>query len=349
VDEEASMPRAPHTPVTGGAVTSQGAPATTAESPVDSGGDGPGPWNGTRFQRIHVSYNRLEWWYGHLAVALSRRVEVVDCPMARFNQPGHAVEADLRSLIHDRDAERSFYIGSIDQLFAGLPDLPLRSAIWTDYLVSMNSNLLSSLRLFDVVFAAQKDSVPFLKRSGMTQVEWLPFAFDTTLRNEPTAEKVYDIGFVGSLELPATRVERVEVLRHLERKYRLNNYRVPVFGDDMMRVYNQSRIVVNIPVPGGFNMRTFEALASGALLLTKRVGNGQDDLFKEGTHLVAYRDTADLIDKVDYYLRHERERREIADAGRREVLAWHTYDHRAARVLDTMERAAPGRARGPAW
>jgi hypothetical protein len=297
----------------------------------------------TRFTRAYLSHNRLEWWFGHLAIALSRHLEVVERPMVRFNQPGHAVEADVTSLIDAGDHERAFYMGSLDQLFAGLADLPLRSAVWIDSPVSLSLDLLPRISLFDVVFSAQKDSVAALTAAGLTQVEWLPFAFDATLRNEPGADKVYDIGFVGSLDYPATRAERVDVLGRLERRYRLNDYRQPVFGDEMMRVYNQSRLVVNIPWPGGFNMRTFEALASGAMLLTKAVGNGQADLFTDGTHLVTYGDFSDLADKVDYYLTHEAERQQIASAGMRAVLAEHTYDHRAARLLEVVERASRAR------
>jgi hypothetical protein len=297
-----------------------------------------------RFRRAYISHNRLEWWNGHLATALGQMLEVVECPMARFNQMGHPVEADLTRLIDGGARDDAFYLGSLDQLFLGLGDLDMRTATWTDVLLPANRKSLPCLRLFDVVFATQKDSVPALARAGISRVEWLPFAFDTTLRNEPQAEKVYDVGFVGSLESPATRAERLAVLGRLERRYRTNDYRRAAFGEDMMRVYNQSRIVVNIPVPGGFNMRTFEALASGALLVTKAVGNGQDELFRNGTHLVTYRDPAELIDKIDYYLAHDRERQELACAGRREVLAKHTYRHRAERILDVMTGASRTRA-----
>lgn len=294
-------------------------------------------------RRAYVSYNRLEWWCGHLATALARHVEVVACPMERYSQPGHPVLSDINQLI-DLEERRAFYLGSVDQLFLNIADLPIPTCTWVDFFFPNSLNFLPCLRLFDVVFCSQKDSIPGLEQAGLGRVEWLPFALDTTLRNEPETEKVYDIGFVGSLQLPATRDERVDVLGRLERKYRMNDYRVPVFGDDMMRVYNQSRIVINIPACEGLNMRTFETLASGALLLTKPVGNGQDELFKDGTHLVTYHSEQDLADKIDYYLRHDREREEIASAGRREVLAKHTYDHRAARVLDVMV-ASPARTR----
>ena len=293
----------------------------------------------TRFSRAYVSYNGSEWWCGHLAQALSRALEVTPCPMARPNQPGHRVDADVTQLVCAHDEGTAFYLGSLDQLFRGVADLAMPTGIWADYFETMSRTFLPTLKLFDVVFCTQLDSIRSLRRSGIGRVEWLPFAFDTTMHNDPGAAKKFDVGFVGNLDLPPTRAERVEILGRLENKYRLNNYRQPAFGDDMLRVYNQSRIVLNIPALGGLNMRTFEALASGALLLTKRVGNGQDSLFKEGRHLVTYRDHDDLTDKVNYYLRHERERQEMAAAGMREVLERHTYAHRAARVLEVMAQA----------
>ena len=297
-----------------------------------------------RFSRAYLSHNRMEWWFGHLTTALARHVEIVACPMVRFNQPGHRVDADLSTLI-DADGQPSFYLGSSDQLFGGITELRMPTAIWSDYIPQSPAPVPAYFRLFDVVFYTQKDIGPVLRQAGLSQAEWLPFAFDATLRNDPDAERIYDIGFVGSLEQPATRAERVQVLARLEGKYRLNDYRRAAFGDDMMRVYNQSRIAVNVPVPGGFNMRTFEAMAAGALLLTRAVGNGQEDFFRDGVHLVTYRDSDDLIDKVDYFLRNDAERREIAANGMREVLARHTYDHRAAQLLETMTKSTPARAR----
>jgi hypothetical protein len=286
----------------------------------------------------------MEWWFGHLATALARHLQVVECPMVRFNQPGHRVDADVSTLI-DANGHPSFYLGSSDQLFGGITELAMPTAIWSDYLPQAPAPVPAYFRLFDVVFYTQKDIGSALRHAGLSQAEWLPFAFDTNLRNDPDTERVYDVGFVGSLEQPATRDERIHVLSCLERKYRLNDYRRPAFGDDMMRVYNRSRIAVNVPVPGGFNMRTFEAMASGALLMTKAVGNGQQDLFTDGVHFVTYRNSDDLLDKVDYFLRNDAERRGIAANGMREVMARHTYDHRAARVLEVMAEASPARAR----
>jgi hypothetical protein len=221
--------------------------------------------------------------------------------------------------------------------------------VWTDYIDEYNRVLIPLHRLFDQVFTTMKDSVEVLRREGCRNVSWLPYGFDTSIRNEPEREKIYDVAFVGSLDLPNTKDERRDILGSLEGKYRLNDYRKPVFGDELIRTYNQARIVVNIPlrVAGGFNMRFFEAMASGALLLTKDLGYSRADLFQPGLHFVTYRDRADLMDKVEYYLRNDRERIGIAESGMTEVLSKHTYEHRATEVLQVMESGLCRNGRSP--
>ncbi len=296
-------------------------------------------------RRAIVSCNPLEWWNTHLNQSLSRRIEVVDYSIARPNKIGYPVETNICDLVGSEDAGSTFYLGSLDQLFAGIQDLHLRTAIWTDYLEAANHPFRPCLQLFDVVLCSQRSAIADLERAGIRQVVWLPFAYDTTLMSDPTRDKLYDVAFVGSLNLPPSRRERSEILGRLAGRFRCNDYCTPVFGIDMMRVYNQARIVVNIPAPGSFNMRTFEALASGAMLLTKAVGSGQEVLFEDGHHLVTYQDANDLISKVEYYLKHDVERERIAAAGMKEVLAKHTYEHRVARVLEVVSGASPTRSR----
>ncbi len=53
-------------------------------------------------------------------------------------------------------------------------------------------------------------------------------------------------------------------------------------------------------------------MASGALLITDRIANGQSDLFENKTHLVEYVDDNDLIEIADFYLHSDSERDRIA-------------------------------------
>jgi len=108
------------------------------------------------------------------------------------------------------------------------------------------------------------------------------------------------------------------------------------FRTEMARTFSASRIVFNDAVKRDLNMRVFEALASGALLLTDRApGSGLDEMFVDREHLVLYDDT-DVEALAAYYLEHEDERLDIAARGRAEVLRWHTYDHRARALVDAV-------------
>ncbi len=81
--------------------------------------------------------------------------------------------------------------------------------------------------------------------------------------------------------------------------------------------YNQAAITFNHSLNGDFNLRVFEALASGGFLLTEKLQPqaGLDAVFKDGEHLVCYNDKEDLINKCRYYLENTEERNQIAHAG----------------------------------
>lgn len=59
--------------------------------------------------------------------------------------------------------------------------------------------------------------------------------------------------------------------------------------------------------------------------------------FEDGKELVVYEDFQDLYRKIDYYLSHERERREIARAGRRKVGERFSYRQGVGAMVRTLE------------
>ncbi len=107
----------------------------------------------------------------------------------------------------------------------------------------------------------------------------------------------------------------------------------------LRRAYNRARISVNVTRAHGrssLNMRVYEAMACGSLMITDDKPDTRA-LFCDGEHLVIYRDERDLRRKVDYYLSHEDERRAIADAGMRKVHAEHTYDLRLKAIEPVLD------------
>ena len=183
-------------------------------------------------------------------------------------------------------------------------------------------------RLFDFVFIAQRQYLPDFTDAGCPEVHWLPLACDPDLHRKLDVEKKYDVGFAGSIN--SSHMRRRELLERLSQHFAVRFDRC--FLDDMVKLFNESRIVFNNALKDDMNMRVFEALACGSLLVTDRAnGSGLEELFRDGEHLVIY-DDAKLIDTVRYYLEHEDLGERIARRGREQVLARHTYAHRAAEI-----------------
>jgi spore maturation protein CgeB len=80
----------------------------------------------------------------------------------------------------------------------------------------------------------------------------------------------------------------------------------------------------------------YEALACRSFLLV----DSQKDvksLFQDGKHLVIFKNTEDLHQKITYYLNKPDERKKIARQGFEEVVRNHTYLHRMQEMFSVIE------------
>jgi tetratricopeptide (TPR) repeat protein/glycosyltransferase involved in cell wall biosynthesis len=188
-------------------------------------------------------------------------------------------------------------------------------------------------RQFDFVFLAQKAYVEPMKAAGCAQVFWLPLGCDPEIHGQQNRDEKYDVGFVGSLTTAHER--RKKLLDRIDEHFSLHCDRK--FMDEMAEVFSQCRIVFNEAVNNDLNMRVFEVLCSGRLLITDEApGSGLNELFQDNKHLVIYNED-NLIERIRYYLDHPDERLRIAREGCEEVLKRHTYDHRAKFMLETLD------------
>lgn len=215
-------------------------------------------------------------------------------------------------------------------------DLPkhLRPSAWWAIDTHLNFDLcLRKAQHCDLVFSAQRDGTMRFRQEGIAAT-WLPLACDPKFHQPHDVEKKLDWCFVGHL-LPGVRVELIE---RLQAEFP-SGFVGQRFFEQMASTYSASRLVFNRSVRNDVNMRVFEALACGSLLITNDLAeNGQSELFQDGIHLSTYRGPAELLDKFHYYLAREFEREQIARQGRAEVLAKHTYRHRMEMVLSAFGR-----------
>lgn len=200
--------------------------------------------------------------------------------------------------------------------------------------------------LFDHVFVYHRNYIPFLRQHPSEYIHWLPYACDLELFRPLPVERDLDVAFVGQLN----NAERKHVMRTIASRWIVNEQRY-YLQEEIPNIYSRAKIVVNLPLKDDLNFRFFEAMSCGALLLTRRIANGQEVLFEEGVHFAAFETESELYEKIDYYLKHDIERNAIAAAGLAEIQAHHRIEQRLKQIVDTVTQmpqlAAPIRRMKP--
>lgn len=189
-------------------------------------------------------------------------------------------------------------------------------------------------RLFDQVFLYQKNYLPSFNDHPKDAVHWLPYACDTEFFRDLGMPRDIDVAFIG--KLMGRGSDRRRAIEHLSRKYKVNEQRYYA-QEEISHVYSRAKMVLNIPLADDLNFRFFEALSCGALLLTKRIHNGQEELFEEDVDYVGFSSTEDMLAKVDHYLNNSADRERIATSGYAKIRAGHTLEIRIQRLLELIQ------------
>jgi hypothetical protein len=223
---------------------------------------------------------------------------------------------------------------------------------------SSNGWIIKSIPIYDVYLTWGKLLLDQIRMAGAKRVEYLPFASDTEyhypvdLIAKDKEEYCTDVAFVGNWEQ-----ERENWLSKLEDfnmtiwgtdywKTRCKNKFLqkcwqgrPAYGEEMAKVCMSSKINLNIlrvQNKGAHNMRTFEIPACGGFMLHER-SDEVLELFEEGKDVACFSTPQELKEKINYYLNHEEERMQMAEAGHKKTAIRYTYLCRAKRILELYE------------
>jgi hypothetical protein len=167
-------------------------------------------------------------------------------------------------------------------------------------------------------------------------------------------DKRYDVTFIGS-----PHGKRFEYVKFLVK----SGIEVRVFGKgwdkyadlkkhwggyltaaNMLKVISQSRINLNFlwtsrdPNRTTIKGRTMEIPACRSFQLSNYTDELANYGFKDGVNITTFRDKQEMLDKVRYYLRHEKERETIADNAYKFVLDKHTWTQRFAQVFKRIDQ-----------
>lgn len=205
--------------------------------------------------------------------------------------------------------------------------------------------------LFDHVFVFHPGYDLKFREAGHPGAHFLPHAVDAELFEDNAQERNYDVGWVGQVHGPIYRKREI-ILPMLSESFRMNDFARRYSLKEMAKVYSQSKVVVNIgrdDFPQDANLRTFEAMGAGALLIASLPSELTQIGFEAGVHFIGYREVEEIKPLVRKYLGEDSARQHIADAARAKVLREHTYDQRVRRLLEQVEGCnrkllAPARA-----
>jgi|694.fasta_scaffold21898_8 spore maturation protein CgeB len=110
---------------------------------------------------------------------------------------------------------------------------------------------------------------------------------------------------------------------------------------EALEVLKKSKICLNSSpfFKNGTHERLFLGAACNCLMLTTDTLWIQNH-FKIGQELLVYEPLkwADVNEKINYYLAHESERKEMAQKGRNKVMQNHTWDHRVREFLEQLSK-----------
>lgn len=149
-----------------------------------------------------------------------------------------------------------------------------------------------------------------------------------------------------------TEQERLRLLKRVSEAYSLDLYTASDFSPlpranyrglaksttEMPKIFHLSKINLNFtskPIRTGLPLRLWDILGAGGFALT----NFQSEIpeyFEVGKDLDIYASEEELMEKIQYYLEHEKERQAIAESGYRKAKEQYSLELRVKQILKTV-------------
>lgn len=232
-------------------------------------------------------------------------------------------------------------------------------------------HLKAGLPLYDINFVYRQSNIEDVRSRGGKNVSLLRSYFipSADFRELPSAdgsELFSDVLFAGHYEADA-RVSLLEAIAELPCKLNLHGggwerarkKLVPssplqrfmpvrqVLGAEYRQAICGTKIALCFLSKlnqDTYTRRNFQIPAMGTFMLSEYTED-LATLFEEGRDAEFFRCKEELVDKVKYYLAHDRERQAIAGSGQRRVHAdGHDIDARARMVLESVEKFLESRS-----
>jgi spore maturation protein CgeB len=195
---------------------------------------------------------------------------------------------------------------------------------------------------FDYIATTDHMAMDKYKAIGYSNALLTQFACNIQKYAKLELPKKYEVSFVGQ-----SHGERAGMINQLTAEgipvacWGSNWPNGRLSQEEMIRVFNQSKINLNFCAASveinnqavyQMKARIFEIPGCGAFLLTDHAP-GLESYYTIGQEIECFSDVQDLVDKVKYYLTHDREREHIALHGYIRTNTQHTFEKRFEHLL----------------
>lgn len=220
-----------------------------------------------------------------------------------------------------------------------------------DYVLSKNSypgtssvqNPFYIKSKFDLIFAPTTDSVNDMISNNISKnIRLLPFSVCTDIYKKLNTEKFFDVMsvFLVKDNLYPNRRQLQNLLHSLKD---LSVFTKSVTHHSYIQKINESKIfITSNNIYKSLNMKYTEVLSCGTFLLADKPNDLEKFGYKDGEHLVIYKNFNDLKDKIYYFLKNEKEREEIAKNGMNFVRQNHSNNKRIEEMTDIIKNNIGG-------
>lgn len=217
------------------------------------------------------------------------------------------------------------------------------------------------LKYFDLIFQPANLADGLREAGAIGEIVYIPIGINPEIQRpvQPTAEEYQryqsDICFMGGLSSHYHSARRQMIEYAIEQGVKIKiwggrrehfigspilaHWHGEIWGEEQVKALCSSKIGLNFHVdhePGeldqGLNVRAFELPACGVFQLLQRVP-GVGEFFEEDKEIVCFDSKEEMVDKIHYYLSHDKQRRCIAEAGRQRVLSDHSWANRLERMI----------------
>lgn len=225
--------------------------------------------------------------------------------------------------------------------------------VWQDSMIFLNTNIICSLPLYDIVFTYSLSNIKSFKSLGANIVEWLPLAANPNYHYpvEPNASMKCDLAFVGqwrperedAIQVLLDNIENINIkvwgldwLRYSKNKKIKSIWQgSSIYGEEFSKVICSATVNLNVIDDTNYpaaNMRFFEIPSIGGCQISS-ICPEMSTVFQHKKDVLYYEDNKGLIDIMNAVLKNEIDIEFIKKSGHEKVLLSHTYKYRANQIL----------------